>query len=84
MEEETSEAGGDDGVTDQEVPVYPLPLDPAESGKVCASVKLLGGIFVKNGGGGGSRVEGHEGGREKGVRWKRQLALVSVGSIGPL
>ena len=49
MEEETGEPCGYDGVTDQEVPVNPLPLDPVESGKVCASVKLVSGMFVENG-----------------------------------
>jgi hypothetical protein len=60
VEEETRKASGDDGVTDQEVPVHPLPLDPTERGKVCASVELLGGMLVENGGRGGSRVEGHD------------------------
>jgi len=64
MEEETGKTGSDDGVTDQEVPADPLSLEPIERGKVCASVELLCGIFVENGGGGRSRVEGHDRGGE--------------------
>jgi len=33
VKEETGKAGGDDGVTDHEVPVHPLLLDPVERGK---------------------------------------------------
>jgi len=60
MEEETSKAGGNDGVTDQQVPVNPLSLDPVERGKVGASVQLLCGIFVENRGGSGSCIKGHD------------------------
>ena len=48
MEEETSETSGNDGVTDQEVPVDPLPLDPIERGKVRAGIELLCGMFVED------------------------------------
>ena len=48
MEEETGETGGKDGVTNQEVPVDPLSLDPVERGKVCASVELLCGMLVED------------------------------------
>ena len=57
MKEETSKTGGNDGVTDQEVPVRPLPLDPVERGKVGISVELLCGILVEDGGGGGRRIK---------------------------
>ena len=60
VEKETSKTRGDDGVTDQEVPVGPLPFDPAERGKVCASVELLCGILVEDRGGYRSRVKGHD------------------------
>jgi len=69
MEEETSETSGNDGVTDQEVPVDPLSFDPVERGKVGTSVELLCGMLVENGGG-RSRVKGHDRGGEKGTRWK--------------
>lgn len=74
MEEETGETGGDDGVTDQEVPVDPLPLDPIESGKVCTSVKLLSGIFMEDGEGGRGRVKGHDRGEEGDV-WKCRVTV---------
>jgi hypothetical protein len=89
MEEETGKSGGNDRVTDQEVPADPLSLDPIERGKVGAGVKLLGGILVEDGGGAGSRVKGHD--REgKGTRWRvRGTARLLVFSthlqkIGPL
>lgn len=87
MEEETSEAGGDDGVTDQEVPVYPLSLDPIESGKVRANVELLSRVFVKNGGGSKSHVKGHdrgEGGDEVEITGEQFALLYSLREIGPL
>lgn len=64
MKEETSKTSGDDGVTDQEVPVDPLSLDPLKRGKVGTSVELLCGMLVENGGG-GSRVKGHDRGGRK-------------------
>ena len=65
MEEETSETSGNDGVTDQEVPVDPLSFDPVEGGKVGTSVELLCRMLVENGGG-GSRVKGHDRGGRRG------------------
>jgi len=65
MKEETSKTSGNDGVTDQEVPVDPLSLDPLERGKVSTSVELVCGMLVENGGG-GSRVKRHgRGGRKE-------------------
>jgi len=71
MEEEASKTGGDDGVTDQEVPVDPLSLGPVERGEVSASVELLCGIFVENG---GSCVKGHDRG-EKGTRQRIRVTI---------
>lgn len=77
MEEEARETSGNDGVTDQEVPIGPLPLNQIEGGKVCGSVELLSGIFMENGGGGGSRVKGHEGWGE-GDGWRCQVTIRSL------
>jgi len=60
VKKETSKTRGDDGVADQEVPVGPLSLDPAERGKVGASVEFLCGMLVEDGGGYESRVKGHD------------------------
>ena len=60
VKEETGKTGGNDGVTNHEVPVHPLPLDPVERGKVRVSVKLLSGIFMEDRGGSGSCVKGHD------------------------
>ena len=60
VEKETGKTRGDDGVTDQEVPASPLPLNPAERCKVGASVELLCGVLVEDGGGRRSRVKGHD------------------------
>jgi len=89
VEKETSKTRGDDGVTDQEVPVGPLPLDPAERGKVGASVELLCGILVEDGGGCGSRVKGHDRvGEGAGRGFGQQLAVFyshhTFKKIGPL
>ena len=87
MEKETSKTRGDDGVTDQEVPVGPLPLDPAERGKVGASVEFLRGILMEDGGGCGSRVKGHDragmGGRGSGND-SPSFTLTAPSKIGPL
>jgi hypothetical protein len=60
VKKETGKTGGNDGVTDHEVPVHPLPLGPVKRGKVGVSVKLLSGIFMEDRGGSGSRVKGHD------------------------
>ena len=89
MEKETSKARGNDGVADQEVPIGPLPLDPVERGKVGASVELLCGMFVEDGRGCGSRVEGHDrvgkGGRVVGsANGSPSFTLTTPSKIGPL
>jgi len=88
VEKETSKTRGNDGVADQQVPVGPLPLDPAERGKVGASVELLCGMLVEDGGG-GSRVEGHDrvgkGGRGGGsANGSPSFTLTAPSKIGPL
>ena len=89
MEEEASKTGGNDGVTDQEVPVDPLPLDPAEGGKVGTSVEFLCRIFVEDGRGGGSCVKGHDRGGEGGKVENSgddlpSCILITPSKIGPL